>query len=149
MNALGLASPEPNQSTSLRASDGPDGEGPGQGGKSRQTGVEGAGRRCTPPQGVFRTYRLLGVTSELKLHHQPLATPLSFDVKSKPYSSSSGTSGRMTDLIVKSGVKDSLESYYVSADLYEALDEEVRDLLEDAARRADANDRKTVQPQDL
>lgn len=55
----------------------------------------------------------------------------------------------MTDLIVKSGVKETLESYYVSADLYEALDEEVRDLLEDAARRADANDRKTVQPQDL
>lgn len=35
------------------------------------------------------------------------------------------------------------------ADVYDALDEEVAELLDDAARPADANDRKTVQPRDL
>ena len=42
----------------------------------------------------------------------------------------------MADLIVKAAVK-------------ETLDDEVNELLEDAARRAEANDRKTVQPRDL
>lgn len=55
----------------------------------------------------------------------------------------------MTELIVKSGVKDALEDHDVSAELYEALDEKVAELLEDAARRADRNGRKTVQPRDL
>lgn len=55
----------------------------------------------------------------------------------------------MTDLVIKSGVKEELDDMSVSADLYEALDEEVAELLEDAARRAQANDRKTVMPQDL
>jgi len=56
---------------------------------------------------------------------------------------------RMADLIVKSAVKEALDDHNVSADFYEALDDEVTDLLEDAARRAEANDRKTVQPRDL
>lgn len=55
----------------------------------------------------------------------------------------------MADLIVQSAVKDALEDHNVAADFYDALDEEVAELLEDAARRADANDRKTVQPRDL
>ena len=55
----------------------------------------------------------------------------------------------MTDLIVNSGVKDALDGYNVAADFYDALDDEVAELLEDAARRAEANDRKTVQPRDL
>lgn len=55
----------------------------------------------------------------------------------------------MADLIVKSNVRDALEEMNVSSDLYDALDEEVEELLEDAARRAEANDRKTVMPQDL
>ena len=55
----------------------------------------------------------------------------------------------MTDLIVKSAVKDQLTDQNVSADFYEALDSNVRDLLADAARRADENERKTVQPRDL
>ena len=37
----------------------------------------------------------------------------------------------------------------VSADFYDALDGEVSDLLEQAAHRAQENDRKTVQPRDL
>lgn len=37
----------------------------------------------------------------------------------------------------------------VAADFYDALDAEVAELLEDAAHRAEDNDRKTVQPRDL
>ncbi len=55
----------------------------------------------------------------------------------------------MADLIVQSAVKEELTEMNVSADFYDALDEEVSDLLEDAARRANDNDRKTVQPRDL
>lgn len=55
----------------------------------------------------------------------------------------------MADLIVHSAVKDALTDHNVSADFYEALDEEVEELLEDAAQRAADNDRKTVQARDL
>ena len=55
----------------------------------------------------------------------------------------------MTDLIVKSGVKKALADHPVSADFYEALNDEVAELLTDAAERAEANDRKTVEPRDL
>ena len=55
----------------------------------------------------------------------------------------------MADLIVKNSVKEELDDMNVSRDFYDALDEEVADLLNDAARRAQANDRKTVQPRDL
>jgi len=55
----------------------------------------------------------------------------------------------MADLIVKNSVKEALDDMNVSRDFYDALDEEVEELLEDAARRAESNDRKTVQPRDL
>ncbi|GCF15715.1 DNA-binding protein [Haloarcula mannanilytica] len=55
----------------------------------------------------------------------------------------------MSDLIVKAAVKDALADNNVSADFYDALNEEVAELLDDAAERAEANDRKTVQPRDL
>lgn len=55
----------------------------------------------------------------------------------------------MTDLIVKSAVKEALDDNNVSADFYDALNDEVEELLEVAARRAESNDRKTVQPRDL
>lgn len=55
----------------------------------------------------------------------------------------------MSDLITKSAVQDQLEDHNVAADFYDALDREVEDLLDDAARRAEDNDRKTVQPRDL
>lgn len=55
----------------------------------------------------------------------------------------------MANLVVKAAVKDALDDKNVASDFYEALDEEVEELLEDAARRADANGRKTVQPRDL
>jgi histone H3/H4 len=55
----------------------------------------------------------------------------------------------MSDLIVKAAVKDETEDYNVSADFYDALNEEIAELLDDAADRAEANNRKTVQPRDL
>ncbi|CAP15059.1 MULTISPECIES: DNA-binding protein [Halobacterium] len=55
----------------------------------------------------------------------------------------------MSDLIVKAAVKDELSEHNVSADFYAALNEEVAELLDDAADRAEANERKTVQPRDL
>lgn len=55
----------------------------------------------------------------------------------------------MADLIVKAAVKDELDDMNVASDFYAALDDEVEDLLDDAARRAESNDRKTVQPRDL
>jgi len=55
----------------------------------------------------------------------------------------------MSDLIVKAAVKDALSDNSVSADFYDTLNEEVAELLDDAAERAEANDRKTVQPRDL
>lgn len=55
----------------------------------------------------------------------------------------------MVNLIVKSAVKDHVDGMNVATDLYDELDAEVGELLEDAARRAEENDRKTVQPRDL
>jgi len=55
----------------------------------------------------------------------------------------------MTGLIVKAAVKEALSEQNVAADFYDTLDEEVAELLNDAAERAEANDRKTVQPRDL
>jgi histone H3/H4 len=55
----------------------------------------------------------------------------------------------MADLIVKAAVKEQLDDMNVASDFYGALDDEVEELLEEAARRAEENDRKTVQPRDL
>ena len=55
----------------------------------------------------------------------------------------------MADLIVQAAVKEALADKNVASDFYDALDAEVAELLEDAAERAEANDRKTVQPRDL
>jgi len=54
----------------------------------------------------------------------------------------------MADMIVKAAVKEETD-LNVSADFYDALNGEVEELLEDAARRAEANNRKTLQLQDL
>ncbi|WP_227357338.1 DUF1931 domain-containing protein [Haladaptatus salinisoli] len=55
----------------------------------------------------------------------------------------------MTDLIVKAAVKNQLDDKNVASDFYDALDDEVATVLDNAARRAEENDRKTVQPRDL
>ena len=74
------------------------------------------------------------------------ATTLCFG---KVYKEPAKIAGCMADLIVKAAVKEALDDMNVASDFYGALDEEVEELLEDAARRAEANDRKTVQPRDL
>ena len=55
----------------------------------------------------------------------------------------------MADLIVKSNVQDVLDEMQISVEFYDALDDKVEEVLADAARRAQANDRRTVMPQDL
>jgi histone H3/H4 len=51
----------------------------------------------------------------------------------------------LSDISVSSAVED----HPVAADFYEALNDEVDELLSEAAERAEANDRKTVEPRDL
>ncbi len=55
----------------------------------------------------------------------------------------------MADLIVKAAVKEQLDDKNVASDFYDALYADVALLIDDAARRAEENDRKTVQPRDL
>jgi histone H3/H4 len=55
----------------------------------------------------------------------------------------------MADLTVKAAVKEHLDQMNGSSDFYGALDDEVSELLDNAAQRAEDNDRKTVQPRDL
>ena len=55
----------------------------------------------------------------------------------------------MADLIVKNAVKEAVDEQNVASDFYDVLDQEVANLLDEAAARAEANDRKTVQPRDL
>lgn len=55
----------------------------------------------------------------------------------------------MVDLIVKAAVNEQLANHNVSGEFYDALDEQVADLLNEAAQRASDNDRATVQPRDL
>jgi hypothetical protein len=47
----------------------------------------------------------------------------------------------MADLIVKAAVRDATDDLNVAADFYDELDAEVQALLDDAERRAQANDR--------
>jgi histone H3/H4 len=52
-------------------------------------------------------------------------------------------------LVVKSKIKDVVTGANVAGDFAEALDEEVRRLVERAVERAQANNRKTVMAKDL
>lgn len=56
----------------------------------------------------------------------------------------------MADLIIsKSKTKEIVKDCNVSGEFYEALDKKVRGLIGEAEKRAVANGRKTVRPQDL
>lgn len=56
----------------------------------------------------------------------------------------------MSDLvIVKAKIKDVAQGGNVAGDLAEALDKEARRLVEDAVKRADANNRKTIMAKDV
>ncbi len=52
-------------------------------------------------------------------------------------------------IISKSKTKEAVSQCNVSGDFYEALDKKVRELIAEAEKRALANGRKTVRPQDL
>lgn len=57
----------------------------------------------------------------------------------------------MTQLIVKSSVREQLhgQGLSVADEVYDALDDAVAELLDDAAERARENGRSTVQARDL
>ena len=55
----------------------------------------------------------------------------------------------MTDLIVKSKIKSAVEDLNVSSDVAEALNSKVQSILDEAAGRAKANGRRTLQARDL
>jgi len=56
----------------------------------------------------------------------------------------------MADMIIsKSKTKAAVGSCNVSGEFYGALDQKVRAMIRDAEKRAVANGRKTVRPQDL
>jgi histone H3/H4 len=55
----------------------------------------------------------------------------------------------MADLIVKSKIKEAVKDLNVSGDVAEALNKKVEELLKEAAERAKANGRRTLQARDL
>jgi len=55
----------------------------------------------------------------------------------------------MTGIVVKSKIKKVIKDLRVSADLAEALNKKVEEILKKAVERAKANHRTTVMPQDL
>ena len=57
----------------------------------------------------------------------------------------------MADLVIQSKVKEHIkeQDMRMSGDFVDALDEKVKGLVEEAARRAKGNDKKTVKPNDL
>jgi len=55
----------------------------------------------------------------------------------------------MVDLIVKSKIKEAVPDLQVSSEVPEALNEKVLKLLEEAGKRAKANNRRTLLARDL
>lgn len=55
----------------------------------------------------------------------------------------------MTELIVKSKIKEIVKEMRVSVELAEALNKKIEAILKEAAERAKANHRTTILPQDL
>lgn len=55
----------------------------------------------------------------------------------------------MTDLIIKSKIKSAVPDLSVAAEVADELNKKVLKLLEDAAIRAKANGRRTLQARDL
>ncbi len=52
-------------------------------------------------------------------------------------------------IIVKSKLKEIVQGYNVGGDLADALDAKAKELLSNAVKRAEANNRKTVMAKDL
>lgn len=55
----------------------------------------------------------------------------------------------MTDIIIKSKIKDAVPDLNVAAEVADALDKKVFQLLKEASERAKANGRRTLQARDL
>jgi histone H3/H4 len=55
----------------------------------------------------------------------------------------------MTDLIIKSKIKEAVPELNVAAEVAEALNRKVENLLKEASERAKANGRRTLQARDL
>ncbi|WEL19573.1 DUF1931 domain-containing protein [Candidatus Nanohalococcus occultus] len=55
----------------------------------------------------------------------------------------------MVDVLKKSGVRDAADGVNVGSDFYDALDEQVKDMIERAVERAEANGRRTVKARDV
>ena len=55
----------------------------------------------------------------------------------------------MTDLIIKSKIKEAVPELQVSSDVPEALNKKVEKLLQEASERAKANNRRTLLGRDL
>lgn len=55
----------------------------------------------------------------------------------------------MVDLIIKSKIKEAVPELSVAAEVADALNRKVEKLLEEAALRAKANGRRTLQARDL
>ena len=55
----------------------------------------------------------------------------------------------MVDVLKKSGVRDAADGVNVGSDFYDALDEEVKRLVERAVERAEDNGRRTVKARDV
>jgi histone H3/H4 len=56
---------------------------------------------------------------------------------------------KMTNLIVKSKIKEAVKELNVAGEVAEALNKKVEHLLKEAAERAKANGRRTLQARDL
>jgi histone H3/H4 len=55
----------------------------------------------------------------------------------------------MVDLIVKSKIKSAVPEMSVAGDVPEALNAKVQEILDDAAKRAKLNGRRTLQARDI
>ena len=55
----------------------------------------------------------------------------------------------MVDVLKKSGVREAAEDVNVGSDFYDALDEEVKNVIKRAVERAQANGRKTIKSRDV
>ncbi len=55
----------------------------------------------------------------------------------------------MTDLIIKSKIKEAVPDLNVAAEVSDALNKKVDQILKDAAERAKANGRRTLQGRDI
>jgi histone H3/H4 len=55
----------------------------------------------------------------------------------------------MTDLIIKSRIKEAVSGLNVASEVADALDKKVANILKEAAERARANGRRTLQARDL